>query len=151
MLRREFLLAPGAAALTRRAVAGRYSLPPGYAAITWRGNDEQAIDDIAAVGFHGIQLRSPAMERYGARPEGLRRRLSDRSLSLTCFSSGTVDADPAKEAQYLATHADNARLVKAGGMKFTPSVAGSRERILSTSRVKEDPGPEVAIRQDRNT
>src|ERR1700730_17727893 len=29
----------------------------GYAAITWGGNDRQAIEDIAAVGFHGIQLR----------------------------------------------------------------------------------------------
>ena len=29
----------------------------GYAAITWGGNDRQAIDDIAAVGYKGIQLR----------------------------------------------------------------------------------------------
>jgi inosose dehydratase len=110
MRRREFLLAVGGAALARSE-----SLPLGYAAITWGGNDEQAIDDIAAVGFHGIQLRSPVMERYGARPADLRRRLSDKGLSLTCFSSGTVDADPAKESQYLATHTENARFVKAAG------------------------------------
>src|SRR6185369_10461108 len=30
----------------------------GYAAITWGGNDGQATDDIAAVGYKGIQLRS---------------------------------------------------------------------------------------------
>src|SRR5205807_5622049 len=30
----------------------------GYAAITWGGNDQRAIEDIAALGFSGIQLRS---------------------------------------------------------------------------------------------
>src|SRR5262245_50029409 len=44
----------------------------GYAAITWGGNDEQAIDDIAAVGFRGIQLRSPILEKYGDRPGALK-------------------------------------------------------------------------------
>src|SRR5438132_1221143 len=29
----------------------------GYAAITWGGNDQRAIEDIAALGFSGIQLR----------------------------------------------------------------------------------------------
>jgi inosose dehydratase len=113
MRRREFLLAAGAAALARRASAGSYRLPLGYAAITWEGNDEQAIDDIAAAGFHGIQLRSPVIDRYGARPGDLRQRLVDKGLSLTCFSSGTVDADPAKEREYLATHAAHAAFVKA--------------------------------------
>jgi inosose dehydratase len=30
----------------------------GYAAITWGGEDTQAIKDIREVGFHGIQLRA---------------------------------------------------------------------------------------------
>src|SRR5690242_3168014 len=30
----------------------------GYAAITWNGEDRQAIEDIASLGFPGIQLRS---------------------------------------------------------------------------------------------
>ena len=30
----------------------------GYAAITWGGDDLKAIDEIAGIGFRGIQLRS---------------------------------------------------------------------------------------------
>jgi inosose dehydratase len=85
----------------------------GYAAITWGGNDEQAIDDIAAVGFHGIQLRSPILEKYGDRPAELKRRLDDKGLTLMCLSSGSLDADPARRAEYLDTHTKNARFVGA--------------------------------------
>src|ERR1700694_5413744 len=40
----------------------------GYAAITWGGNDRQAIDDIAAVCFRGIQLRSNSIAEFGSSP-----------------------------------------------------------------------------------
>src|SRR5207247_9519779 len=107
MQRREFLISTGAAALGAALPArtAARSMPVGYAAITWGGKDEQAIDDIAAVGFHGIQLRSPVMDRYGDKPDALRRRLSDKGLSLTCFSRGTVDAAPGEELEYPGTHA----------------------------------------------
>src|SRR5438093_56571 len=67
MKRRDFVkaaaagLAAGAAgrgaeafALERRSQAIRF----GYAAITWNGNDRQAIEDVSALGFPGIQLRA---------------------------------------------------------------------------------------------
>src|SRR6266700_2224687 len=38
----------------------------GYAAITWGGNDWQAMDDIAALGFHGIQWRANASRNSAA-------------------------------------------------------------------------------------
>src|SRR2546425_11703914 len=41
----------------------------GYAAITWGGDDRQAIEDIAAVGFRGIQLRSNVLREFGDRSE----------------------------------------------------------------------------------
>jgi hypothetical protein len=43
----------------------------GYAAITWGGNDMQAIKDVSEVGFRGIQLRSRGavvLENIGAGP-----------------------------------------------------------------------------------
>jgi inosose dehydratase len=145
MRRREFLLTTGAAALgaplPARAATGGFSLPLGYAAITWGGNDEQAIDDIAAVGFHGIQLRSPVMDRYGDKPEELRRRLADKGLSLTCLSSGTVDADPGREQQYLETHARNARFVKA--------VGGTLLQLISRRPKDRAPTPEEFDRLGR--
>ena len=39
----------------------------GYAAITWNGQDLQAIDDVAAVGFPGIQLRSNVLKEFAVK------------------------------------------------------------------------------------
>jgi inosose dehydratase len=105
----------------------------GYAAITWGGQDEQAIDDIAAVGFHGIQLRAPIVEKYGDKPAALRRRLEDKGLALMCLSSGSLDADPARRTEYLDTHVKNARFVK--------DVGGSMLQILSRRPKDRAPTP----------
>ncbi|MBI4420795.1 MAG: hypothetical protein HY560_08215 [Gemmatimonadetes bacterium] len=53
-------LALAAVGRTARAATQGDDIRFGYAAITWGGNDRQAIDDIAAVGFRGIQLRASA-------------------------------------------------------------------------------------------
>jgi inosose dehydratase len=118
--RRAFLRATGAAAaaaaLPRRpGEAAAAGIRLGYAAITWQGDDQKAIDDIAAEGFRGIQLRAPVFEVYGSKPEELKRRLDDKGLALLCLSSGDLDADPARETQYLEKHLRHARLVKAAG------------------------------------
>src|SRR5580704_19699250 len=47
----------------------------GYAAITWGGNDRQAIDDVSALGFRGIQIRSNCIEEFGS-PQPLRELLA---------------------------------------------------------------------------
>src|SRR5690242_2130867 len=41
----------------------------GYSAITWGGNDVQAIKDISALGFKGVQLRSNILKEYGSKPQ----------------------------------------------------------------------------------
>lgn len=98
-----------------REPGGAFALRLGYAAITWGGKDEQAIDEIAAAGFRGIQLRSGVIEKWGGRPRDLDRRLRDKGLALLCFSSGNVDADPARRSEYLDTHARHADFVRALG------------------------------------
>jgi inosose dehydratase len=138
--RRDFLRSLGsvaaAAASPRLAVAARraFGLRLGYASITWGGKDEQAIDDIASLGFHGIQLRSNAVEQWGARPEELRDLLQKKGLTLLCFSSGTVDADPAKQEQYALTHVKHARFVKALG--------GQTLQLISRRPADRAPTPE---------
>jgi inosose dehydratase len=92
-----------------------FALRLGYAAITWDGKDDQAIDDIAAAGFRGSPLRTSALEANGDKPEALRARLQAKGLDLLCFSSGSVDVDPAREAEYVDTHVKHARFVKALG------------------------------------
>src|SRR5215472_5366607 len=65
----------------------------GYASITWNGNDRQAIEDIAALGFPGIQLRANAIKEF-ARPVELRDLLEKHQLKMVALSSGGVRLDP---------------------------------------------------------
>ena len=125
--RREFLrtlTTTAAATMVPRSGAGAglaqqpAALRLGYASITWGGRDEQAIDDIAAVGFHGIQLRSNTVAEWGERTSELRSRLEQKGLALLCFSSGTVDAEPAKQRDHVLTHVKHARFVKALGCEM---------------------------------
>jgi len=84
----------------------------GYAAITWEGNDVQAITDVAAVGFKGIQLRSSTLEKFGSTPGVLRDLLQKHQLTMVALSSGNLRIDQAVEAEELAKHARNAKFVK---------------------------------------
>lgn len=90
----------------------------GYAAITWGGRDQAAIDDIASLGYQGVQLRLSAVERWGARPAELRDLLAARKLTFVALSSGNLSLDPAVERDELATHLRNARFVRDAGGTF---------------------------------
>lgn len=89
----------------------------GYAAITWGGNDEQAIDDIASLGFRGIQLRSNAYTKYVNRAAALRELLESRKLTMIALSSGNLSIDPAVEREQLDIHTQHADFLrKVGGL-----------------------------------
>src|SRR3954447_6690274 len=114
LTRRDFLLTASAvtAATTRRASA---RITVGYAAITWGGNDVQAIEDVAALGFKGIQLRSSAVDRFAAKPGELKDLLQQHHLTMAVLSSGNLRLDPAFEREDLEKHARNAQFVRAVG------------------------------------
>jgi inosose dehydratase len=120
MNRRDFLASGlGAVALASGVRGGREAadIKFGYAAITWGGKDRQAIDDIAAVGFRGIQLRANAVTEWGARPEELKDLLASRGLTLVALSSGALRLDPAYEQEDLVLHTRHARFLRdAGGL-----------------------------------
>ena len=89
----------------------------GYAAITWEGDDLKAIEDIAAVGFKGIQLRSPIIEKFGDKPGALKDLLAKHRLTMVALSSGNVRMDPAVEKEEIAKHTGNAKFVRdVGGL-----------------------------------
>jgi inosose dehydratase len=120
MNRRDFL-ASGLGAVALASGFRRGSEPEaitfGYAAITWGGKDRQAIDDIAAVGFRGIQLRANAVTEWGERPAELKELLASRGLTLVALSSGALRLDPAFEQDDLALHVRHARFLRdAGGL-----------------------------------
>lgn len=121
MKRRDFVTTGlGAAA----ALAWRLPRHPparvrfGYAAITWNGNDAQAIDDIAALGFRGVQLRQSAFDRWHERPAELKDLLAQKRLVFVALSSGNVSLDSPTEQEVLAQHALHARFVRDVGGRY---------------------------------
>ena len=89
----------------------------GYAAITWGGDDERAIEDISALGFPGIQLRANVLTRYGLRPAALREQLAAHRLTFVALSSGNVSIDPLAESRVIEEHVSHARFLRdAGGL-----------------------------------
>ncbi len=109
--------AAAAMPLAQRAGPGAGDIRFGYAAITWGGNDRQAIADIADVGFRGIQLRSSAVREWAKRPQDLKELLAARGLTLIALSSGLVRIDPAFQEEDLALHLRHARFLRdAGGL-----------------------------------
>ena len=107
------------AGLVRRSSEGAKvdDIQFGYAAITWQGQDRQAIEDVAAVGFKGIQLRTSALPEFGDKPAALKELLAKHRLTMVAFSSGNVRIDPQFEAEDMATHLKHARFVRdAGGL-----------------------------------
>lgn len=109
----------------------------GYASITWNGNDRQAIEDIAALGFPGIQLRSNVLkEFYG--PVELRELLEKHHLKMVALSSGSVRIDPAVEAEEIAKHTANAKFVHdVGGLYLQVTDERPKDRaVTSTNYVR---------------
>ena len=115
--RRTFLVGLGAAgavtALKSFAAVGRLSgVRFGYAAITWGNEERQAMDDIAAAGYPGIQFRANAVTEF--QPAELKELLAQHKLTFVALSSGEVSLDE-PEADQIAKHVANAQFVKDSG------------------------------------
>jgi inosose dehydratase len=115
--RRTFLAglsaATAVATLPSFAAPGRMSnIRFGYAAITWGNEERQAIDDISAVGFPGIQFRANAVTEF--KPAELKDLLAQHKLTFVALSSGEVSLDE-PEADQIAKHVANAQFVKDSG------------------------------------
>ena len=114
---------------TRKAAAGVPGLKLGYSAITWGGNDVQAIKDIASLGFAGIQLRSNILKEFGSKPEEIRAMLNQNKLELPMFSSGNANINTGDDEAVIQTHVSNAKFVKALG--------GGNMQVTNSSRPKD--------------
>src|ERR1700721_4740908 len=87
----------------------------GYAAITWGNEERQAIDDIAAVGFRGVQFRANAVTDF--KPAELKDLLAQHKLTFVALSSGEISLDE-PEADQITRHVANAQFVKDSGGLF---------------------------------
>lgn len=108
----------------------------GYASITWGGNDRQAIEDIAALGFHGIQLRSNVLKEFGSAAE-LRDLLEKHQLKMVALSSGGVRIDTALEAEEIAKHTANAKFAHdVGGLYLQVTDDRPKDRAIVAADYK---------------
>jgi inosose dehydratase len=123
--RREFTFGVGAAAAAlatsrvfaagdkARSRAGDISI--GYAAITWgEKGARQAISEIAAVGYPGIQLRSNILKDFPS-PEALKAELAKAHLTFACYSGGGPTAEPAKRAADIEKFMTGAKFAHGAG------------------------------------
>lgn len=104
---------------------GAFDLKVGCAAITWNENDGEAIQQIAALGYPGIQLRANVIKEHPD-PATLKAVLAEHKLTLVALSSGSTPLDPAKEKDTIEMHAQHAKyLHDAGGMYLQVIGAGN--------------------------
>jgi inosose dehydratase len=98
----------------------------GYASITWNGNDRQAIEDISALGFPGIQLRANVIEEFDANPAALHELLDIHKLKMVALSSGELNIDNPQDYE-IATHIVRAKFAKNAGALYL-QVIGARPK-----------------------
>jgi inosose dehydratase len=113
--RRDLLTGMGVAfAGLASASDGTPGIQYGYAAMTWGKEEKQAILDIAAVGFAGVQFRADAVTEF--QPNELKERLAAHKLTFVALSSGDISLDEDRAGE-LGRHTANARFVRdAGGL-----------------------------------
>src|SRR5262245_40160284 len=111
--RREFLTALAASPLAFRRPQSKIKV--GYAAITWGGDDPKAIEEVAAVGFKGIQLRATAFDRWSAKPGELKSLLAAHALAFPVLSSGNLNYQGSEAAASLELHLTHAKFVRDAG------------------------------------
>ena len=96
----------------------------GCSAITWSDNAAQAIDDIAADGFAGVQLRSPTLLQFPD-PHQLRDLLAKRKLTFVALSSGDALIDPSVRKSQLETHVKHAQYLHEAGGHYMQLIAST--------------------------
>jgi inosose dehydratase len=107
----------------------------GYAAITWGGNDRQAIDDVSALGFRGIQIRSNAVDEFSS-TQALRDLLQKHNLTFVALSSGGVNIDGV-QADEIAKHAAHAKFLHdAGGLYLQVTDDRPKNRAITSADYK---------------
>ena len=103
---------------------GEYEVCAGCSAITRSDNAEKAMEEIAASGFAGIQLRAPVLDQYPD-PHQLRDLLARHKLTFVALSSGQASIDPAVRKEQVQTHVQHAHYVQEAGGMYLQLVAAA--------------------------
>ena len=134
--RRRFLIQIGSLAaatlLPARGLAGALKTASeirfGYAAITWGGDDRQAINDISDAGFRGIQLRANVLKEFGEQPKALGDLLKQHGLQFVALSGGGPRGNTFNEAEEVATQVKQATFLRDAGGLYLQMTDSSRPK-----------------------
>jgi inosose dehydratase len=141
--RRQFTRGLGAAGLLSVTGVGRGfaaakkpafpGIQVGYAAITWGdtsasggGGARQAITDISAVGYPGIQLRA-AITKEWKTPEELKGDLAKAKLTFACLSGGSPSADLSKRDAEVEKFLTLVKFAKGAGVLSVQATSPKRD------------------------
>jgi inosose dehydratase len=112
--------------LTGFAQSAQAEFKFGYQAITWGEQIEQAIDEIAELGYRGIQIRQPNYAKYASRAGEFKELLAARKLALVSISSGNVTIKPGSVKQEIAERVVMAKWLKEVGGLYLQVIDGVR-------------------------
>src|SRR5262249_35869880 len=105
-----------------------YEFKVGYHAITWGENTEQAIDEISALGYRGIQIRAGDYQKYAGRPAEFKDLMAAKKLTLVSISSGGVTIRPDTAKQEIADCVAMAKWVKDVGGLYLQATDSARAK-----------------------
>jgi inosose dehydratase len=112
----------------RPVTPARAEIRFGYAAITWDGNDEQAIKDISEVGFRGIQLRANLLNEFGNNPKTVADLLRQHKLQFVALSGGGPRGYDYDQAQEIETQIKQAAFLKSAGGLYLQMTDSARPK-----------------------
>jgi inosose dehydratase len=149
--RRDFTLGAGALGLSllaglraRPALAGKAApaaattagVLVGYAAITWGDKKgKTAIEDIAAAGYPGIQLRKNILEDFKT-PADLKAELDRQHLVFACVSGGSPLPDPAKRQEEIEKFMKLAKFAREAGALSIQATSPKRADKVEPAELK---------------
>src|SRR5262245_26091044 len=111
--RRDFLLGAGALTIQFKALrVSRSSVPEtmaqdfeigvGYTTAAWGDQTEQAIGEIAGLGYHGILIEEGGYRKYASRPAEFKDLIAAKNLTVVSLSPGALTINPNTEKQEIA-------------------------------------------------
>jgi inosose dehydratase len=106
---------------------GAWDLRVGYAAITWGSNIDQAIDQISATGYPGIQLLGNVLKAHPD-PATVKGALAEHKLTFVALSSGGTQLDPSKEKEMLDEHTQHAKYLHDAGGKYLQVIGANNPK-----------------------
>src|SRR6185503_3921093 len=131
--RRQFIIKLGSLATLSALAAPAMALAPSeirfaYAAITWGGDDLQAIKDVSEVGFRGIQLRSNLLKSFGDKPKAIAEILKQHGLQFVALSGGGPSGTDYSEEEVIATQVKHSNFLRAAGGLYLQMTDSSRPK-----------------------